>query len=687
MGRLFTLIGVIFIVSTVLRVDMVYAESPSKQLKEGGSMTMIRPLEKKTSRAAAGPPAISFKYFYIERPKLDINFSYGLEKENVMNLDEDREDTVGEFREGLGISTKGWLYHPALLSYVLEFDPEWIQTSGDSEFTENSGESYLNAYALDAALLPLKPYTLHLFGRKYQNSFRNTFSERAILDTDTYGSRLALKNKTMPTTVSYSNTKVERRGSLLSSQDQDVFDLTMSHHKQNSITQLNANYRDILQTNEGDSIGIETSNNYLRNSYFLNRDLSQRILSDIFYSWTHSSDNDDSTSFTGADLRWTEQLKWTHRENLWTNYRLLYQKQKIADFDIDTKSVEASLTHLLYENLTSTIQGEVSRFDFTDTTNDVYTGKLNFQYSRRIPWGMLDVNTGIDPELTKRNANDNSILAAAERHTVTTGGVTFLRQENIDPNSIRVTDTTSTIVYIEDEDYTVEVLDSLVRIRPTLIGSITDGQELLVSYRFTSTGEFDDLVLGHSAGISVFLWSNLRLSYNYFRRTQDILSGVEPDNPIDDTIHRGQARMFWKWTDTTVSYDNFETSLSSSRSTWRVNEELKFKPMRSLHLDFSGYFGNTLFKNTDEKEDFNRVATKITWYPAYWSKTGFEAYQYRVSGNAQDASNAGILAFIDLNYGKWTCNLSYRYLDYIDNIRDFDRARQSVLLKFTRVIW
>lgn len=688
LGRLFTLICVVFIVSNVLQVDMVFAaESASEQLPEDGVTVKINPLEKKATKAAAGPPAISLKYFYIERPKLDLKFSYELENESIMNLDEDREDTVREFREGLGISTKGWLYHPALLSYVLDFDPEWIQTSGNSEFTGNSGESYLNAYSLDAALLPLKPYTVHFFGKKYQNSFRNTFSERAIIDTDTYGSRLALKYKTLPTALSYSNTKVERRGALLSSRDQDIFDLAMNHQTLNSFTQLNANYRDILQTNEGDSISIETSNNYLRNTYFLNRDLSKKLLSDIFYNWTHSLDNDDSTSFTSSDLRWTEQLQLTHRENLWTNYKLLYQKQQIEDSEIDTKSVGASLSHLLYENLTSVIEGEVSRYGFTQTTNNVYTGKLNFQYSRSIPWGMLNLNTGVDPEITRRNANNNDILATTEQHMVTTGGVTFLRQENIDPDSIRVTDTTSTIVYIEDQDYTVEIVGSLIRIRPTLIGNITDGQELLVSYQFASTGEFDDLVLGHSAGISVFLWSTLRLSYDYSRRTQDILSGIEPENLIDDRIQRTQVRLFWKWTDTTVSYDNFETSLSSSRSTWRINEELKFKPMRSLHLDFSGYVGNTLFKNTDEKEDFNRVATKITWYPAYWYRTGLEAYHYQISGNVQDASNSGILAFIDLHYGKWTCNLSYRYLDQTDEISDFDRARQSVLLKITRAIW
>ncbi len=685
MRQLITLITFVTIAATAPKVDAVSAEPVPVQGNAKVVTINIHPLVKKTKKNTAGPPAIRLKYFYLERPETSMKFSYELNNERLINLGEESEDTIEEFREGIGISTKGWLYHPALLSFVLDFDPEWIQTPGNGEYTESEDDSgYLNAYSLDADILPLKPYTMHLFGRKYQNSFRNTFSERAIIDTDTYGGRLALKYKMLPTAFSYSNTKTARRGALRSSQDQDLFDLAMNHDKPNSVTRLTASFRDAFQTNEEEKNGIQTSYNYLQNTYFFKRDLTKKLMSDLSYNWTDNTKEDDSISFTSSNLRWTERLHWTHRKNLWSDYRILYQNQQTEGSDINTKSIGASLEHLLYENLTTSIDGEGLRYEYAGGTDDVYTGKLDFKYNRDIPWGTLNLTTGLDSVVTNRNTDENLIWATNEQHTVITGGTTFLRQENVDQDSIRVTDKSSSIVYIREQDYTVEEVGTLIRIRPTLFGNITDGQGLLVSYRYGSVSGYDDIVFGRWAGMSVFLWSTLRLSYDYYRRTQDIISGVEPDTAIDETAHKVQARVLWKWTDTTLSYDDFDTLLGSARTTRQINEQLTFRPARGFVLNFSGNMGDTLFRYSDEKEKFYRVATKIIWNPAYWVRTGFEAYEYNISESVQDESNTGVLTFIDLFYGKWICNLSYRYLEDTYQTRGYYRERDGFMLKISR---
>jgi hypothetical protein len=688
LGRLATPVSILFIAATMTMVETLSAQPVSGNATETASTIEIKPLKKKTSKTTTGPPAIRWRYFYLERPRVDLKLSYQLHDERITYQGEESEDTVGEFREGFRLSTKGWLYHPALLSFGLKFDPEWIQTPGNSEYRGNEGDSgYLNAYALDADLLPLKPYTMHLFGRKYQNSFRSAFSERAIIDTDSYGGILALKYKILPTTLSYSNVRTESRGTLSSSQAQDWLNLGMTHQKPNSITRLTAFYRDSLQTNEGEKNRVQSSRSYLRNTYFIQRDSIKRLNSDLIYNWTDNTREDGSISFTNSDLRWTEQLYWTHRKNLSTTYNLLYQSQQTDGSDIDTAAAGASLIHLLYENLTTRIDVETSRNDYTGGTDDVYSGTLDLKYSRRIPWGTLNLSTGLDTELTNRDSGDKGIWAINEKYTATIGGVTFLQQENVDPDSIRVTNSTGSILYIRDQDYTVEASGTLVRIRPTFFGNIRDGQELLVSYRYASGGGYDDILFGRWAGINIFLWSTLRLSYDYYHRTQDVISGTNPNTPIDEAIHRAQARVMWRWTDTTLSYDIYETLLASARKTWRLNEQLTFRPARGVVLDFSGYLGNTQFTYTDEQEDFYRVSSKISWYPAYWCRTGFEAYQFNITGNVQNDSNAGVLAFADLFYGRWTLNLSYRYLDDTYEDRDYQRARQGFFLRISRALW
>ena len=687
-GRLQALIAMVIVAAMLAWTGRLSAQPTPAEKAEISATIKINPLKKKTRKTTSGPPAISSRYFYMERPRAELKLSYELENERIISQDEESEDSVGEFREGLGFSTKGWLYHPALLAFNLDFDPEWIQTPGGSDYAKNESDSgYLNAYALDMDLLPFKPYTLHFFGRKYQNSFRSAFSERAIIDTDSYGGSLAFKYKVLPTTLSYSNIKTESRGALRSSQEQDWFNLGMINQQANSMTRLSAYFRDSLQTNEGQKNEIKSSNTHLINNYFIQKDLRKTLTSDLVYNWTDNTRGDGSVSFTNSDLRWTEQLYWAHRKNLWTQYNLLFRNQQTDGSTANTGAVGASLSHLLYENLTTKIDGEARRNDYTGGTDDVYSGKLDFDYTRRIPWGALGLSTGLDTELTKRDSGDNEIWAINEPYIATAGGVTFLDQENIDTESIRVTNRTGSILYINNQDYIVEVSGTLVRIRPTLFGNIRDGQELLVSYRYNSGGSYDDILFGRWAGINVFLWSTLRLSYDYYRRTQDVISGTNPNTPIDEAVHRSQARVMWRWTDTTFSYDVYESLLASARTTWRLNEQLTFRPMRSVVLDFSGYLGNTQFTYTDEKEDFYRVSSKISWSPSNWCRTGFEAYQYNITGNVQNDSNAGVLAFADLFYGRWTVNLSYRYLDDSYEDRDYQRSRQGFMVRVSRAFW
>ena len=160
----------------------------------------------------------------------------------------------------------------------MNFYPEWIQAQKDNKYTDNRyNNSRLDSYSLYADLLPTKPFTVHLLGKKYQNSFRNTFSQRAIIDTDTYGGRLGLKYKDLPTTLGYTNKKIDRKGVLLSSLDQDLFDFSMIHQQKKSVTRLSTNYRDSLQTNEGERNSLKTSDNLLRNTYSFNSDSSKKL--------------------------------------------------------------------------------------------------------------------------------------------------------------------------------------------------------------------------------------------------------------------------------------------------------------------------------------------------------------------------------------------------------------------------
>lgn len=653
------------------------------------SSLAIVPLKKKAKRVKRGPPALRLEYFYLERPKLTLNLSYELTDESTTRDGVNSKDRISEFREGVEIYTKGWIYHPALLEFNLGFEPEWSQTHGEGNYQQNSSWSkFLHSYSLDVTLLPRKPYILHFYGKKYQNSFSATFVDRGDVEMNTYGADLILKYRFMPTTLGYSHLKSELSGLSNSTEERDDFRLFMGFPTEKSTTDLSVEYSDSERVSEGVVSGIRTSRSSLESTYFFDKNLPIKLISTLSYDSTSNWDeNDVSYSFESSDLRYTEQLFWRHNKKMWTNYKFLFDDQETGYFQKQTTQFNAMLKHLLYENLSTTIKGDVARYDFSDSINDVYKGTVSFDYNRRIPWGMLNITTGVDASYTNRNSGGDWIWITNERHVMRSGGVVFLDNENVDSGSVRVTNTAGTIVYIENQDFTVEKVGTLVRIQRIFSGSISSGQVVLVSYRYTTSNAFDDIVFARWAGVDFFLWSTLRLSYDYHHRSQNVTDGNEPANLIDDTTHRAKIRVLWRWMDTGLSYEIFDSNLSSARTTWRFSETLAFNPLNRLGLNFSGYFGSTSLTDTDEKEDFAGLAANIRYNPVYWCSAGVEGYYDRATGDLQDASDTGIMSYLELYYGKWTTKLSYKYLDHDDQMNDVQRKEYNIMLKITRVLW
>ncbi len=177
------------------------------------------------------------------------------------------------------------------------------------------------------------------------------------------------------------------------------------------------------------------------------------------------------------------------------------------------------------------------------------------------------------------------------------------------------------------------------------------------------------------------------MSYDYFHRTQDVISGNEPDSLADDTTHRAKIQLRYKWLDTSLSYDDYDSNVSSARTTWQLRQGLHFKPIRQLSLNLLGYYGNTSFKDSGQEEDVYGVATNIYYHPAYWCKVGLEGFYDSIDGDTQDTLSMGVYSFLELYYGKWTFNLSYRHMDYNDQLNDVHRQDQKIMLKIIWTIW
>jgi hypothetical protein len=621
--------------------------------------------------------------FFMQRPKLGMTLSYEFESEKRTGPDIDTDDSFHEFRQLLDIRTKGWAYHPAFAKYELGLQPtlsQKIETREEEDDSRRSRNAFLPAYFADVTVLPLKPYSLHLFGKRYEDTTTSAFAATTDTDTNIYGGDLLFKNRILPTTFSYARTSIDQSGFFDSDEDRDDFRITTRHQKGRSDTQAYSTYSDSDRTTDGTDTHVKTSNSELRNLFDITGKRKVMLNSFLTHRWS------EQNSFDTSNLRWFEHLSWRHKKNLRTDYRLGYNEQETVDFKRKTPFFNAELQHLLYENLTTTLNGGGELNDFTGGSEDIYNMNLDFQYRRKIPWGWLNLNAGYDYNLAFRQGGEVSIQIINEPHVLVTGLITLLDNENVDPASVVVTNTTGSIVYVENTDYILTAVNSFIQISRTTFGAIADGQAVLVDYRYRSDSDYDDAVFGQTYAVDFLLWSALRLYYRFGRANQNILSGTPPENRVDDTLHAAEVRYNLGWTDTQFTFEDTDRESGVSTRQWKTKQTFVYRPVNRLYFRLSGYYGQTFFKDQDgDTQDLYGLRTDLTWTPTRWSRFRMEAYQDRISGDIEDTVNSVGTASLDLYYRIWRGKIFYRFLDQDNRTTNQRRRRHTVFVELVRL--
>ena len=629
------------------------------------------------------PYGYTSRYFFMERPRLGLGLAYIFDEDRREGPDIDTKDQSHEFRERLAIETRGWAYHPALLKYTLRFEPEWSQSiekrQPGPDFSDNV---FLPGYFADATILDAKPYTFYLFGSRTNSVVRSAFAASSDVTTDSYGGDVRLKYKILPTTIGYTHVDLDQSGFFDRQDVRDDFRLSSRNITGKSNTSLNAIYSESEQTNEGITTDLTTSNGTLQNILDIagNRKLT---LNSVLTYRLSDTDFSDSSGF-----RWNEFLDWRHTDKLRTNYDFSYDRSETGDFDREVTSLGAQLTHLLYENLTTTLGGNATFNDFSGGKENSYEPRLDLLYQRRIPWGNFSLNGGWNYRVTTREGGDTLVPVTDEPQILLTGVVTLLDNANVDLNSpITVTDITGTRIFVEDQDYRLIPRDSFVQIERNVSGAIADGQTVLVDYSFFSDPAFDDALFSQVYGIQFFLWKALTLSYRFQKIDQDILSGPTPTETVDDTTHAAEVQYDVKWSNTQLTFEDIDSSSRISSRRWRAQQTFTFRPWRPLFFNLRGFYQQTEFKDSDDTEDFYGVRSRWVWTPARWCRFELEGFYDKVSGDTQERTQTGFNADLNLNYRIWNGTIGYDFFRLEDENSGEKRTEQTLLFEIIRILW
>lgn len=614
-------------------------------------------------------------------PKIGLGVSYEFTEERRTDGDTETETvaTNHEYNEWLELDVDGSIYNPALIAFSQYVKFEWRQLESElDEAPSEKSDGLLLGYDTRLSVLKDKPYTLNLYALRNQDTYSSPFVSRTQTDTTQYGADLIFRYSMMPTTLSYSHSESEQEGFYNST---DVYDALDAMTSVAGLT-YNGSYEERERTtDETDVSDVQSTDHYLRGDHYLDKTKKVRLKSLASYRRT------DSDTFDYATASLTERLLLKHGKTLESDYQARYQRSVWDESENRSTSARARVTHTLYENLVTRISGDYVRDDFDENSETIYGGLLDLDYNRRIPGGHLYINLSNEYEEIDRDIVERLSQITGEPHVLATGTVTLLNKENIDINTIVVTDPTGTIIYVDGIDYRVTVIERSTRISRLPLGAIPDGGGVLVSYNYLSNPAYDSSLYTQAYDARLFLWSALTLSLRYCSIDERLLSGITPDNSSDSESWGAGLNLVWRWTETSFDFDEITADSGVSTRRWVVEENLTLRPLRSIFWGIRGRYQKTDFTDIDATEDAYGVIINHDWRPRRWLAFELLSSWRKINGTFEDSIDKETDAGIKLSYRIWNLGISYRYVDHEDQISGDRRSERLLFFEIFRKRW
>ena len=629
------------------------------------------------------------RVFFIERPKLGLGGYYKLEDEERQTPNLKTKTTNQKFRESMALETNGWIYHPDLLDFHLAVEPELQQEIfRQNQVATTPNRSYyrdisLLAFDAGATVLNHKPVSLNIFANRKTGQIDLTNAQDSDITSETLGTRLNFNNVTLPASIAVIHHKLDQSGFYQTVEDRDEVQVNIRHNAGRSVTRLNMLYNNSETTRtifETSDISSKTTGTELTNAYSITDDSRVRLDSRIYNMRADYNGIDQKTWIV------SENLYWSHSRDLLTRYRVDYNRNEFDDFVNEETRLSAALTHHYMDRLTTDagISASISKFDVG--SEDLYESNAGVLYHRPIPRGRIQLGAAYNYDVTNRSGT-RRIVPAQARLTLSTGTESFLSKENIDPGSIVVTDITGVVVYTENIDYLVDIVGPDVSISRTLMGAITDGQQVNVHYSYRIDTPYDDSRFGQKYRVSLAMWSFLHLTYALSRMDQDILSGEPPNDPLGDTSHDVRLGLVTKWSDTEFLYNQQDRTNGNSSRTRSVTQRIYLRPARNYFINLTGNVGDRDFTDLDETERFYSFGTRAGWTPRSWCNLSLIYVRNKISSDLRDELDTEFAATVRLIYGLWTAGISYRLRDQDDEQNENSLWRQEAIIRVTRHLW
>jgi hypothetical protein len=449
------------------------------------------------------------------------------------------EDVEDRFREILELAGIGFIGHPNLFKLDLRGRFWLTQRRLDLETTQRTEhvDEFLWNYDVTGLLLekqklPVTVYTRRTdsdIDRQFGGTLTNTFTETGV--------RVNFRDETFPSAL-----EVFRREQEQEDRFEDVdFDTEQNTIQADGLARLGPHqtlswdyaYDDVDETGTGriDRSFLRSEGN-VSHSIGFGQNAQHRLRSALRLF-------DQSGDIEFRQVRLHETLRFRHSDRLNSRFSLVAERVDRPDVEQRRLDGEAFFQHQLFDSLTSTAIFGGNRADIPtdDFESDEVFGELAFDYSKRVPLGTFLATTGGRLSRLRESDRGQPVPVVDRVFTFSPSGLIIIDEQNVEPDSIVITDLTGLIFYTEGDDYTLLALPDRVEIRRRLGGDIVDQQTVLIDYdigpqpggKTTTTGvgldfryNFDE---GPLRGLSV---------YTTYRRQDEDLSTALVEEEITE---------------------------------------------------------------------------------------------------------------------------------------------------------
>ena len=601
---------------------------------------------------------------------LELGYQNDRERSHSSDGAADTTSALAAMSERLTIRNEGFfVLDPRLVTGNLGVTFGLQQERGVSNGVANSENMKLNGYTFNALLLPGKPISGGVFANRAKSFLTQPFG-RTEIDFENHGASIRLGKDSF-----LKNRGIRHFSSSLRVEDQHLQEATttslgpgfhrderrksLGYEGHNGFDTADLDWRyevidlkDLI--NPVGSYRSRTAN--LNYSVDFGARLNRR--SDTHLSYSSRAGASPITILTGD-----ERVHVDHYSNLSTDYRYQWMQMdtQAGKTVLQVESFQAQ--HELYRNLTTSVQTSASSTDLSTGKRSSYSGQLDFNYRRGLPWnGKVTLRTGGRNQLDDNRLTSSQLSVVDEAHAAPTplgtGAGFVLDQSFVSPSSLSVIDARGgarapTTIGI---DYELVVEGNVIRLVPLITSAVIQpGDPLLVSYSYQvdPSIKYDTVSKWINAGVD-FRW--IGFSVGHEQSDQKLLSGQDSRFLQDMRKDTAQLDLRGAWRRFEGQSGIATVRYRSSRLQYtqrRFSQLLTYRPRGNLTFALSADKTLTNFTLPQRTTDASSARLTLDWYGrGGWSTTSLVSRRiYKDSSTPTEAVNEASLR-ARLDYGK-----------------------------------